>query len=173
MLLRPSEVLVPRDHKAQCLQDRFNLLATAQVDGKEKLWNSAAAMHDRCGAPTACSCTSVHETSGYDRCPTEDSMQAARDWCVLCVLCLAAGSALQLQLRLSEAFSLCRMAQRKKRTVQRPTKLLQARNMATWLRKRELDDRMQQAPWVGGSKDLYRKVFSPHTSLAHKQTRHI
>ena len=30
--------------------------------------------------------------------------------------------------------------------------------MATWLRQKELDDRKQQAPWVGGSKNMSRKV---------------
>jgi hypothetical protein len=55
-----------------------------------------------------------------------------------------------------------RMAQRKQRSVLRPTKLLQARNLATWLRQKELLDRKQKAPWVGGSKNMSCRVrFTP------------
>lgn len=90
MLLRPFEVLVPREHKAECLQRGFNSLATEQVNGKEKLCSAATQNRsfssdsntsEKNDASDTCP-TSVSETCAHGQCPTEDSMQVVRGWCV-------------------------------------------------------------------------------------------
>lgn len=71
MLLRPFEALVPREEKAECLQRGFNLLATEQVNGKEKLWDSAVV--DRCT-------TDSDSESGNCLEEGEDNLHHVRDW---------------------------------------------------------------------------------------------